>query len=819
MPGIAAYADQSLVPQGAIADIRSAANMLEQFGREGDIYIVHAAEGETVVPMEVLEKSPRLKKMLFAQMQEMGLAPERYVIGNKLNSINPVTGKPEFFFKKLFGGIKNVFKKAAPILGAIAGSFIAPGIGSAIGGALGSLGIAGSAAIGKIAGSALGAGIGSFGASKLAGLDTASALRGAGLSGLTAGLFKGIAPDSFDNIFDIFGGEEVSAGMDQMSLPGSTGNDLLRPTTMPSIPMPLERGANLNLYGPSFSPKVAQAVADYPKTLPGWSPSLSRPGARGMVKQAGGVWITPEEFQYIPKGPEPLPPVLWEGKSFGMDTRNPRMMVPDSSGRLRQWFGDASSNQKLRPDLMALSSPSPDSWAGMPSKSTMPLPDSRIMTSAPSDFEWPLSGMPSTPSAPSVAEGWSDTGVGGAPMLSEEEMAKALGTSQYQMAVDTTAIDEFRKQLAEQAAPSTSRPALAPDAVKDLTLGDKMFTSRRALPATQGSTPAEIRKNLWKVVRPNVQRSGDEIVTGSPFQVRSRPGATMEEVQSAVSKARAAGILDSEGNLVPPKPMPRPIFEWPLSGMPSTPKADPNIISSRVRGGDIALLGSQGGDNLSSSSQVLRGRGPMLDEVARERLQMLAPKNANVPLRRVPTPLEFARVGTNNAAKEAVMLSREFPQSRAPKGIFGGTMAQDAWDYIKEIPGDLRDWALDPKNRMAVLFGLGGAGLGAYGAWQEAQRQKELEKEQERKRNQFAAYAKDAQRRFTRRYPRQDRRRMMAQEGGGVPGQGLGDIVPAMLEPGEFVMTRRAVKGAGNGSQREGIKRMYAQMRELERIA
>ena len=293
----------------------------------------------------------------------------------------------------------------------------------------------------------------------------------------------------------------------------------------------------------------------------------------------------------------------------------------------------------------------------------------------------------------------------------------------------------------------------------------------------------------------------------------------MEEVQSAVSKARAAGILDSEGNLVPPKPMPRPIFEWPLSGMPSTPKADPNIISSRVRGGDIALLGSQGGDNLSSSSQVLRGRGPMLDEVARERLQMLAPKNANVPLRRVPTPLEFARVGTNNAAKEAVMLSREFPQSRAPKGIFGGTMAQDAWDYIKEIPGDLRDWALDPKNRMAVLFGLGGAGLGAYGAWQEEQERKRLEEEQERKRNQFAAYVNRAQRQFTRRYPRQRRSTMMAQEGGGVPGQGLGDIVPAMLEPGEFVMTRRAVKGAGNGSQREGIKRMYAQMRELERIA
>ena len=146
-------------------------------------------------------------------------------------------------------------------------------------------------------------------------------------------------------------------------------------------------------------------------------------------------------------------------------------------------------------------------------------------------------------------------------------------------------------------------------------------------------------------------------------------------------------------------------------------------------------------------------------------------------------------------------------------------MAQDAWDYIKEIPGDLRDWALDPKNRMAVLFGLGGAGLGAYGAWQEEQRQAEEKRKREELAGQFAAYAKDAQRRFTRRYPRQRRSTMMAQEGGGVPGQGLGDIVPAMLEPGEFVMTRRAVKGAGNGSQREGIKRMYAQMRELERIA
>ena len=37
-----------------------------------------------------------------------------------------------------------------------------------------------------------------------------------------------------------------------------------------------------------------------------------------------------------------------------------------------------------------------------------------------------------------------------------------------------------------------------------------------------------------------------------------------------------------------------------------------------------------------------------------------------------------------------------------------------------------------------------------------------------------------------------------------------------MLEPGEFVMNRKAVIGAGNGSQKAGIKRMYAMMRQFE---
>jgi len=51
------------------------------------------------------------------------------------------------------------------------------------------------------------------------------------------------------------------------------------------------------------------------------------------------------------------------------------------------------------------------------------------------------------------------------------------------------------------------------------------------------------------------------------------------------------------------------------------------------------------------------------------------------------------------------------------------------------------------------------------------------------------------------------------------PGTEKSDSIPAMLSDGEFVMTAQAVRGAGNGSRREGAKRMYQMMHKLERMA
>jgi hypothetical protein len=67
-------------------------------------------------------------------MQMMGIKdPNRYVVGNTLNSLNPVTGQPEFWYKRIL----KVAKSILPTLGAIVGNRIAPGVGGIIGTTLG----------------------------------------------------------------------------------------------------------------------------------------------------------------------------------------------------------------------------------------------------------------------------------------------------------------------------------------------------------------------------------------------------------------------------------------------------------------------------------------------------------------------------------------------------------------------------------------------------------------------------------------------------------------------------------------------------------
>ena len=121
----------------SLNEFKSFVSKIGGLGRYEDTYIVHAAEGETVVPMEVLDRNPLLKKRLFKTMMAMGIEPGRYIVGNDLNSKNPVTGQPEFFLKwvgrRLRKAAADISGYAAPIMGAMYG----PAAGAATGAMLG----------------------------------------------------------------------------------------------------------------------------------------------------------------------------------------------------------------------------------------------------------------------------------------------------------------------------------------------------------------------------------------------------------------------------------------------------------------------------------------------------------------------------------------------------------------------------------------------------------------------------------------------------------------------------------------------------------
>jgi len=125
----------------ALNQFKNFVSSIGGLGRYEDTYMVHAAEGETVIPMEVLDRNPLLKKRLFKTMVEMGIEPGRYIVGNELNSKNPVTGQPEFFLKKLGKFINRVMPGDSEKYLPIAAGFIpgmsalgAAGIGAGIGG-------------------------------------------------------------------------------------------------------------------------------------------------------------------------------------------------------------------------------------------------------------------------------------------------------------------------------------------------------------------------------------------------------------------------------------------------------------------------------------------------------------------------------------------------------------------------------------------------------------------------------------------------------------------------------------------------------------
>jgi hypothetical protein len=97
-----------------IAQFPALAQRMAAMGRGGDDTLAHVQTGELIIPAALLAQDPALKEGLFQRLRDMGIEdPERYVVGSEGNSLNPETGIPEFFFKKIIKGIKKASKPSS----------------------------------------------------------------------------------------------------------------------------------------------------------------------------------------------------------------------------------------------------------------------------------------------------------------------------------------------------------------------------------------------------------------------------------------------------------------------------------------------------------------------------------------------------------------------------------------------------------------------------------------------------------------------------------------------------------------------------------
>jgi hypothetical protein len=220
-----------LAEQRSQAPLVELTDTLQAAGTGEDSILAHLTPGEVILSPKFME-DPEFEKAVENKFKEIGEDPERYVAGSGIANLNVETGAPEYgFFKKIGKKLKKVVKKVAPV------AMFIPGVGTALGAALGGIGgLAGSAltkvglggvasTLGGAASTALGgiAKLGIPGISSIAGgtaggfggianaLTTKSGLLGGGMFGETGSSFLG-GPEAGKGLANRFGFGSGTAG-------------------------------------------------------------------------------------------------------------------------------------------------------------------------------------------------------------------------------------------------------------------------------------------------------------------------------------------------------------------------------------------------------------------------------------------------------------------------------------------------------------------------------------------------------------------------------------------------------------------------------
>jgi len=180
---------QHLLQKGQMAQEAPLASLAAEIkaASEGeDTELAHLRPGEIVIPPEFLEDS-EFESILERKFNEFDINPEEAVAGMGIASLNATTGLEQFgFFKKLGKNLKKVVKKVAPL------AVFIPGIGTALGGALGGLGGLATSGLTKIGLGGIAGTLGSVGSSIMGGIGGLGIPGLSSIAGGTAGGFGGI---------------------------------------------------------------------------------------------------------------------------------------------------------------------------------------------------------------------------------------------------------------------------------------------------------------------------------------------------------------------------------------------------------------------------------------------------------------------------------------------------------------------------------------------------------------------------------------------------------------------------------------------------
>jgi hypothetical protein len=270
--------------QSGIANFQDIASRMADYGRYGDNTLAHVQTGEIVIPAALIAENPTLKQSIFDDLRARGIEdPERYVVGSSENSINPVTGMPEFFLKKLFKGVKKAFKKVGKFLKK-ASTVVLP--------------IALSFVMGPVFGAALGSGI----ASLINGGSIKDAFKAAAISGAAGGLLAGAGSVMKGNTF--MSGVKGAVGL---------GGAVPPPTAPVTDAVPSVAGGELTAKGlaeqaaaakagsvSASLPPVTDAVPDFVSGAASGAPAAAPQQSSGFfkipgVEPAAGAGAVPQQ--------------------------------------------------------------------------------------------------------------------------------------------------------------------------------------------------------------------------------------------------------------------------------------------------------------------------------------------------------------------------------------------------------------------------------------------------------------------------------------------------------------------------------------------